>query len=94
MAFRTEDDVEIARIGTFATAKGGVAVRLMSYDGGAVKIAILRVREGEDGEQTTKLGRLTADEAEGIAPLLVAAAVALREHAEAVAVALAAAKKK
>lgn len=94
MAFRTEDDVEIARVGTFTTPKGGIAVRLMSYDGGAVKIAILRVREGEDGEQTTKLGRLTADEAEGIAPLLVAGAEALRAHTETVAAALAAAKKK
>lgn len=84
------EDREVARIGSYPLAKGAIAVRLMSYAGGAVKIAIIRTRDGEDGEQTSKLGRLSADEAEGIVPLLLAAAVALREHALAMAAALAA----
>lgn len=93
MAFDATADVTIKHVGSYSNGKkGAVAVRLMAYDGAGAKIAILRTRDGEDGEQTSKMGRLTADEAEGIAPLLLAAAVALREHTLAMAAALAAVK--
>lgn len=77
MAYAVDRDKVLNAVGSIPTAKGSIAVRIVSYDGGEAKIAIVRTREGEEGEQQGKLGRLTADEAQGLAPLLTAASIDL-----------------
>ena len=81
MAYDENRDVEIEEIGRYPTAKGAIVVVLSQYDGGAVKVSIHRVREDKDGnEDRSKLGRLAADEAEGLGPLLIEAGAKLHGY--------------
>lgn len=77
-----EKDVLVLAVGTVKGTKDGetISVDLKSWDGAAPKIRVTRQGKRKNGENYFgKLGGMTAAEAEGLAPLLVKAAKALKE---------------
>ena len=71
MAYSKEKDKLIETIGSFKGPRSTIEVSIYSYDGAAPKIAVVRFAEREDGGRSFQnLGRLTAQEAEGLLPLL------------------------
>ena len=83
-------DVVVAVIGSTEgcdESKGGIRVTLNRYNGGALKVGMVRIRTKKDGtEKFGKLGRMLPDEATAVLPYLAqAVAAAAAEEAEVVA---------
>jgi len=81
-------DVVVAVIGSTEgcdESKGGIRVTLNRYNGGALKVGMVRMRTKKDGvEKFGKLGRMLPDEATAVLPYLAqAVAAAATEVAEA-----------
>jgi hypothetical protein len=75
MAYSKEKDKLIEVVGTVEGPRSNIEVAIYSYDGASPKIAVTRFSEKEDGGRGFQnLGRLTREEAEGLLPLLKAAA--------------------
>jgi hypothetical protein len=75
MPYEKEKDKLIEVVGAVEHPRSTIEVGIYSYDGGAPKIGVTRFTEREDGKRSYQsLGRLTRDEAEGLLPILKAAA--------------------
>lgn len=75
MAYSKEKDKLVEVVGTVEGPRSNIEVAIYSYDGASPKIAVTRFLEKEDGGRGFQnLGRLTREEAEGLLPLLKAAA--------------------
>jgi len=71
---------KIADIGKVKTGKGELNVILFRYGDGEAKIKVQRLGTKRSGETFfTEMGNLTAEEATGLAPLLVKAASELKK---------------
>lgn len=78
-AYDDSKDVVVRDFGTIEGAggrSGDFSARLMSYNGGAPKLALARTGAKENGEVwfSPKLGRLTASEVNALLPVLTRAA--------------------
>jgi hypothetical protein len=85
MAYDAKKDKVVKEIGECSVGTSGrvtVFVRLRRYDGGPIKVVIEHGGEGADGKPWTSgsLGRIDADLAEALSPLLAKAARILRKR--------------
>ena len=71
---------KIADIGKVKAGKGELSVLIFRYGEGEAKIKIQRLGAKKNGETFyAEMGNLTAEEAAGLAPLLVKAAAELKK---------------
>lgn len=69
--FDPDKDEVLAEIGRVEGARNSIVCRVVSYDGADAKVQLNRVYTAKDGEERfTNLGRVAADDLQGVIDLL------------------------